>query len=288
MNQKVSVLIPVYNGEETLHESLESVSNQAYDNYEVIVVDNNSKDRTKEIIYDFIEKYRNIKYVFELKVGRGAARNAGIREANGEVILMTDADCTVPKDWIEKMTALIRRGEESVIMGFEEDIIKNYWTKNIQDSNWNLIKENSENGYTRHLDTKNFAIKTSLMKELMFDETMKCLEDLEFYLRLIERSRIKLLDMIKVNHYHKSSGIGWSKVQIDRGYWSYKIYKKYRKKNNFARLTMFKSLSITAQVFFPFWLIFQMIRDPRRFPFVFVSEISWRVGTLKEMIVKNN
>ena len=58
---KTSVIIPVYNGEKTLKQCLDSVLNQTYKNYEVIVVDNNSTDKTKEIIKDFQKKNEKVR-----------------------------------------------------------------------------------------------------------------------------------------------------------------------------------------------------------------------------------
>lgn len=78
---KVSVIIPVYNGEKTLARCLNSVLNQTHSNYEVIVVDNNSTDKTKEIINKFKEEDSKIRYAFEPYRSRGAARNKGIETA---------------------------------------------------------------------------------------------------------------------------------------------------------------------------------------------------------------
>ena len=61
-NPKVSVIIPVYNGERTLRHFLKSILDQTYKNYEVIVVDNNSTDKTKDIIKEFQTKDNKIKY----------------------------------------------------------------------------------------------------------------------------------------------------------------------------------------------------------------------------------
>ena len=99
-NILVSVIMPIYNAEATLKMCLNSVANQDYPNYEIILVDNNSNDSTKNIIDDFQKKYKNIKYFFEKQKGVGKARNLGISGANGQVLCFIDSDCVAPGNWI--------------------------------------------------------------------------------------------------------------------------------------------------------------------------------------------
>ena len=104
-------------------------------NYEIIVINNNSTDKTKDIIYTYKEKNKKIKYVFEPRRSRGAARNKGIITANGDVITMTDCDCIVPENWIASIIKPIIEDNELIVMGSEDNVVKNYWTKNIQEEN---------------------------------------------------------------------------------------------------------------------------------------------------------
>ena len=166
----ITVIVPVYNSERTLSKCIHSVLEQSYKDFEFIIVDNNSNDATKQIINSFGD--RRIRYVFERKKGRGSARNAGIRNAQGSIIAMTDADCTVPKNWLEELTRPIRDGKEDITMGFEEDPIQNYWTRNIQQGNKELVMNNLNGIYVGHLDTKNFAIRKSVMEKYYFDASL--------------------------------------------------------------------------------------------------------------------
>lgn len=118
----VSAIIPVYNGSRTFSQCLGSVLNQTYSNYEVIVVNNNSTDETERIIKEFAVIDRRVKYIFEGYRSRGAARNAGIQAAGGEIIAMTDADCVVPHDWLSELIKPIVLENETAVMGFEEDL----------------------------------------------------------------------------------------------------------------------------------------------------------------------
>jgi len=94
----VSVIIPVYNGEKTIAACIESLLNQDYpkNRYEIIVVDNNSKDSTAKIV----RKY-TVKYLFENRIQSSyAARNTGIRHSKGEILAFTDNDCIAERPWL--------------------------------------------------------------------------------------------------------------------------------------------------------------------------------------------
>lgn len=95
---KVSVIIPAFNEEEYLAKTLESIKSQTVSPDEVIIVDNNSTDRTAEIAQSF-----GFKVIREKEQGLTHARNAGFNAATGDVFLRTDSDTIVPHNWVETM-----------------------------------------------------------------------------------------------------------------------------------------------------------------------------------------
>ncbi|MFC1504727.1 glycosyltransferase family 2 protein [Spirochaetota bacterium] len=284
---KVSVIIPVYNSEASLTQCLESVIDQSYDNYDVIVVDNNSQDVSNDIIMGFADKNLKIKCVFEPNRSRGAARNRGIKEAHGDIIIMTDSDCIVPGDWIEKMIYPIVNENESIVMGGDKDIIGNFWTQNIQESNRVFFQNNSEGKYIKVLDSKSFAIKADIMRSLMFNENIHNLEDFEFSLRIRDKIKIRFLSNIQVAHYHKSSLKGWLKLNFNRGFWAARIYFLHKEKEYVKTEPMFQSLKLCNFLIWPFWFVYQIIKKPyKKIWFIFISEVAWRSGLLYAMIIK--
>lgn len=95
---KISVIIPVYNTkEEYLRESIESIINQSFIDFEIVIVDDGSTNNAKEVIFSY--KDERIKYFYQENQGLGGARNTGIRQAQGEYILFLDSD-----DWIDSKT----------------------------------------------------------------------------------------------------------------------------------------------------------------------------------------
>jgi len=85
MNPKVSVIIPTYNCARYIPEAIESVLNQTYKDFEIIVVDDGSTDNTKEVLNRYIIE-NLIKYIYQNNQGPGAARNTGIKAAKGEYV----------------------------------------------------------------------------------------------------------------------------------------------------------------------------------------------------------
>jgi glycosyltransferase involved in cell wall biosynthesis len=94
----ISVVIPTYNEEENIAQCLVSLRHQSVPRgeYEIIVVDGGSKDRTREVAQKYADKVFN-----QTSRKIGGARNDGIMAAAGEIVATTDADCIIPPTWIE-------------------------------------------------------------------------------------------------------------------------------------------------------------------------------------------
>jgi len=112
----ISVIICTYNRCESLKDTLDSLLVQECDgsfDYEVIVVDNNSKDSTKEVVESYRPKFRGkLRYAFESNQGLSYARNRGIREAKGEIIAFTDDDCSPKREWLSKIKDIFQEDKQ--------------------------------------------------------------------------------------------------------------------------------------------------------------------------------
>jgi glycosyltransferase involved in cell wall biosynthesis len=94
----ISVVIPAFNEEKRISACLKSIANQTYKPLEVIVVDNNSTDKTVQIAKSF-----GVEVIIEKQQGVTFARNRGFNSAKGEIIARTDADTIVPSNWLERI-----------------------------------------------------------------------------------------------------------------------------------------------------------------------------------------
>ena len=112
---KVTVILCTYNRCQSLARTLESIAVSALseaDTSEVLVVDNNSSDQTREVVEDFCRHHPGrLRYIFEPHPGKSFALNTGVREAHGDVVAFTDDDVTVEPTWLQNLTACLDDGE---------------------------------------------------------------------------------------------------------------------------------------------------------------------------------
>lgn len=100
---KFSIVIPIYNEEKLLSKCLESLTRLDYSqrDFEIIAVDNNSTDMTSEILNQYSRAYPFVKVISEKKQGNVFALIAGCQNAQGEILVFTDADTIAPKNWLK-------------------------------------------------------------------------------------------------------------------------------------------------------------------------------------------
>lgn len=103
MNFKISIIIPVYNAENTLNRCLDSIVNQEYKNYEVILINDGSTDNSKQILDEYKDKYTNIIVKHKINEGVSSARNRGLEIASGEYIMFADSDDFLSKDCLKTL-----------------------------------------------------------------------------------------------------------------------------------------------------------------------------------------
>ena len=89
---KVSVIIPVYNVEQYLKVCLDSILCQDFSDYEILLIDDGSKDSSPAICDEYAQKYSHVQVIHQENKGQGGARNTGIRAAKGEFLLFVDSD----------------------------------------------------------------------------------------------------------------------------------------------------------------------------------------------------
>ena len=213
---KISIIIPVYNAEKYLKICVDSILNQTFKDFELILIDDGSSDTSKEICEQYIKLDNRVKVIEQSNKGVSVARNNGLENSCGEYIMFCDSD-----DWIE------------------EECLENLYYKFIQDKNTDIIfsgiyKEfyfndkkimNKIEGISEELNidlteldlylkyiyesflellqspcAKLYSNKIIKNNNLYFDENMICYEDFDFNLRYLYHSRKIIFS--KFNHYH--------------------------------------------------------------------------------------
>ena len=104
MNKKVSIIVPVYNSEKFLSNCIESILAQSYKDFELIIVNDGSTDKSCEVCNSF--KDRRIRYFNQANKGVSAARNKGIKESRGDFITFVDSDDSLSEDYLSVLVNL--------------------------------------------------------------------------------------------------------------------------------------------------------------------------------------
>jgi cellulose synthase/poly-beta-1,6-N-acetylglucosamine synthase-like glycosyltransferase len=208
----ISIIVPVRNGEPTVEPLLKSLMKLDYDGNEVeiIVVDGNSTDRTRDIV----KKYP-VKLVNEEREGLNAARNTGIKKSKGEIIAFTDCDCVVPSDWARKIVENFKDPQVSCVggsaKGYDDNFISQYADNSIiplmpffkKREELDMIKL-----FLHHPAGCNMAFRRKAFEEVgCFDENIQYgFDDVELVERVCKAGYKMVLDPnVFVWHRHRST-----------------------------------------------------------------------------------
>lgn len=115
INTLVSIIMPAYNAENFISESIESVIGQTYANWELIIVDDGSTDNTRNVVLRYINRDTRIHYFFQENARQAKARNTGIKNSKGDIIAFLDADDLWLPQKLELSLKEFYNGEQDVL-----------------------------------------------------------------------------------------------------------------------------------------------------------------------------
>ncbi len=247
-----SVIVAAYNAEATLEALLHSLSNQTHRDYEIIVVDDCSTDKTPHIA----QSYRCNLIQLPENHGPAYCRNRGAQNAHGEILVFTDSDCQPAPIWLENIQKHFSRNDTDAIMGRLALMPSTLLGESISalgfpaggsigfDKIWKVDKA----GFTDSLSSCNCAIKKDVFYKIgMFDESFPYPggEDslLAYNLRR-SNYRIKYCPDLLVYHEARDSLVDFLKWQLRRGMSSYIFSKKISGKKDFISLRMWSTRNI--------------------------------------------
>lgn len=174
-NPKLSVIIPAYNEEKSIGETLKSLDKQTFKDFEIILVDDGSTDRTLEVI----KKFKNIKIIEGEHNGPGFSRNLGVKKSRGKILVFVDADMTFDKDFLKY---LIKPILENKNIGTEESIET---AKNAEYNIWSkcwgkIISDPNDKNHRRVFQA---ILKSEFIKLGGFDSKFGYADDQTFFLK---------------------------------------------------------------------------------------------------------
>lgn len=183
---KYSIIIPVYNSETFLNKCLDSVLNQSFDDFEAIIIDDGSSDNSLQICEKYAKKDNRLRVFHQENRGVSAARNFGLKEAEGEYIVFLDSDDYISEHYLEEFS---KYDSDCIIRGYSRfgdlrsEFMPNLTHYNGKTSVKNYIKNKFGGFESRGILSK--AIKRDIVQKnnIQFDEKLRFGEDTIFFMQ---------------------------------------------------------------------------------------------------------
>lgn len=183
----VSVIVPVYNGENSLHHCIDSILQQSYQDFELVLVDDGSSDRSSLICDEYANKDNRIFVIHKKNAGVSSARNCGIKASNGDYICFVDVDDMIENDYLSTLVnSSLDQQSELVVCGFfvEENGLKKDSIVFSDEESLRIHRNHIFYLSEKHLFSAPWCklFKSCIIKDnnLFFDEDMSLGEDIVF------------------------------------------------------------------------------------------------------------
>jgi len=227
---KISVLMPVYNGEKFLKEAIDSILNQSFKDFEFLIINDGSTDRSKKIILSYQDQ--RIRF-FENKKNLGVAKtlNRGLKLAKGKYIARMDADDISLSDRFKKQVEFMEKNPQVAVCGTWVKLIGNH---NIWQSPGDDKTIKSLSLFYSSIYHPTALIRNDLLKRynLSYNPSFIHAEDYELWVRIMEKTKVVNLQEVLLFHRIHSKEAG-------------KIYRQTQVKNaNRIRLYQLNKLGI--------------------------------------------
>ncbi|MFC1479318.1 glycosyltransferase family 2 protein, partial [Planctomycetota bacterium] len=254
----VSVIVPVYKRAGDLQKTLESLAEQTFKDFELIVIDDASPDNSKAAA----KRFTNNVIVNPVNKGPAYSRNRGIESSQTDLIVCIDSDCIAACDWLETIYNEFQDQDIDAVMGktsiphstFLGDSIAALGYPGGANAGFENMWHVDENGFTDHITSCNFAARKDIFeKHGMFDEgfPMAGGEDSELSVRWSANGvKIKYCPDMKVYHKPITSLKHYMSWMIHRGRCGYHLKKKIGSVKGFLRLRLGSSWRIAKKNIF--------------------------------------
>lgn len=205
MQDFVSVIIPTYNRGYIIKKSIRSILNQSYKNFELIIVDDCSKDNTQEVVKSINDE--RIKYIkLQKNSGANKARNIGIQSAKYELIAFHDSDDEWHENKLEKQIKYLKDYNLDLVASKYNQYVDCEFNqiipqKNIED---NFLEKLLQGNY---IGTPTLLVKKKCLQDESFDERLPRFQDWELSIRLLKKYKFGFINESLVNAYIQKNSI---------------------------------------------------------------------------------
>lgn len=235
MSFRASVIVPVFNAEATIGECLKCLLGQTVppESYAIVVVDDGSTDRTAVIVRALAEREGPpaIRLLGQEQRGPAAARNKGVAQARGDIILFTDSDCFAEPDWLEKMLAPFDDPEIAGAKGTYRTTQPEWVARFVQLEYESKYRRMAKFRFIDFVDTYSAAFRKDVFLAAGGYDTAfqkPSVEDQEFSFRLAEEGhRMVFVPDAVVRHIHVDSFGGYFRKKFKIGYYKAMLLAKH-------------------------------------------------------------
>jgi glycosyltransferase involved in cell wall biosynthesis len=191
----VSIIIPIFNAEKFIAETINSVIAQSYKNWELLLINDGSTDNSTSIIKKYSRKDERIKYFFQNNSGVSSARNYGIKEAKGDFIFFLDADDCWKPDNIQKRIELLKDKDVYWVFGSIEliDEKSNSLNQTIDGSDENILTSLLLWNGNVITTPSTITVKRECIKNIKFDTNFSTAADQDFAINLAAKYKGKYI-----------------------------------------------------------------------------------------------
>lgn len=266
MNTSVSIIVPVYNAEKFLSECVESILAQTYTNFELLLINDGSKDKSGDICDEYAAKDNRVSVRHIANGGVTAARKLGVEVAMGEWITFVDADDTIPADALERFSKLFSAETDIIIGQVNVDRVDVDESITIKDYRRRCIDG------TIRVDACGKMIRRSIFSPTVLDlpKEIKVGEDMLMHVRLSFLTGKDVYFLPYPNHiYNYRSHEGQCSKTFKRTFDYEALFHEYLKKSipenewgNYFASTVKSRLNALRMVLMTYSLIFGMGKHP--------------------------
>lgn len=192
----VTVLMPVYNSEKYLFEALMSIVNQSYKNLEILVINDGSQDKSKDVINLFSDS-RIVYLENEKNLGLITTLNIGLKKASGKYIVRMDADDISFPDRIENQISFLEKNPEVLLVGGDHTILGE---DRLVSYHQNYKTINSVMLFESPVAHPCFAFRKDIIPSINYNECYPSAEDYKFLRDIAKRGRITNLDKVVLQY----------------------------------------------------------------------------------------
>lgn len=234
---QISIIIPVYNSKDHLEDCVQSLLEQSYKNFELILVDDGSFDGSSELCDRLAEQYPIINVIHKVNGGVSSARNAGLDIASGYYIVFVDSDDVISNNYLESFIESSHKGD--LILGMIEDLyfddtgsIVKQRTRNVDAPNCGILADE----YYKLLELLRVPVVKLYKRDIIelnhirFDENLSLAEDQVFnftYYKHIKTYALEKSSIYKYYHYHESNSLSSLRTKKTFEDELYKLDKEY-------------------------------------------------------------